>query len=244
MEQGILVGCDQSQEWLLSWWWENYREDNSLPVAFADFGMSEEGRAWCQERGMVFKIQADGLKVALKEEIEADVLKGWDRFISPFWDFRAVWFKKPFALLRTPFHRTLWLDLDCEVLGPLEPVFQYIDPKDGMGLVRVGGLENTENGSLYNSGVIVFAKNSPILQQWVDASLSQNHRFVSDQDVLSQLIFDRKYSVGKVPEIYNWRMNQGVHIGAVIIHWASQWGKEYIRKHGGLKKEMEAFKIR
>lgn len=51
MMKGILVGCDQNQEWLLSWWWDQYSAHNSYPVVFVDFGMSKTGVAWCNERG-------------------------------------------------------------------------------------------------------------------------------------------------------------------------------------------------
>jgi hypothetical protein len=241
MDRGVLVGCDQAQEWLLPWWWSHYIETNSMPVAFADFGMSDEGKKWCSSRGELLQIPLSGLKVATKDQIEPDTLKDWSKFISPFWNSRAAWFKKPFAFLYTPFYQTLWLDLDCEVLGPLDLVYSYIDPISKMGLVRTGDLENTEDGALYNAGVIVFEKDSPLLQPWADFSVFHNHRFMSDQDALSQLIFDGKYKVGDLPEIYNWRVIRGIHLGAVIIHWASLWGKEYIRKYGGLKHEIRKF---
>lgn len=227
IHHGILVGCDKNQEWLLSWWWKNYTKENSLPVAFADFGMSKEAKQWCKERGTLLSISFGGLQVASKEEIEPSLCTEWEKALSPFWGSRQAWFKKPFALLNTPFRQTLWLDLDCEVLGPLEPVFQYIDPKAKMGLVRIG--------EVYNSGVIVFKKDSPLLNLWAESAVSDNHLFLSDQDALTQIIADQGYTVGDVPEIYNWIMCRGIHMGAVVCHWAAQWGKAYIREHGGLR---------
>jgi hypothetical protein len=226
-QYGILVGCDKNQEWLLSWWWKNYTQENALPVAFADFGMSEEARQWCKTRGQLLPVDFDGLRVARKDEIEPSLLLQWEKALSPFWGSRQAWFKKPFALLNTPFRKTVWIDLDCEVLGPLEPVFGYVNPKTKLGIVQIG--------EVYNSGVIVFEKGSPLLKLWAESALSENHRFLSDQDALTDIIFQRGYEVGELPEIYNWIMCRGVHMGAVVCHWAAEWGKAYIRKHGGLR---------
>ena len=240
MERGVLVGCDQAQEWLLSWWWKNYRQKNTLPVAFADFGMTEEARSWCQARGLVLPISVDGYRVALKKEIEEDLLREWELSISPFWESRQAWFKKPFAMLQSPFFETIWMDLDCEVLDSLDPIYPYLSSQSKIGLVRVRELDGTEGKVLYNSGVIVFEKEAPILKKWAEFSLFQNHRFLSDQDALSEIIFNEKFVVGEVPEIYNWLMCRGVHLGAKVLHWAAVWGKEYIRRHGGLKQEIAA----
>lgn len=228
---GVLVGSDESQEWLLSWWWGNYCEENTLPVAFADFGMSKSAKEWCKERGVLLSIACEGLQIASKGEIEPLLRVEWEKALSPFWESRQAWFKKPFALLQTPFERTVWVDLDCEVLGPLNPIFESIDSKIQLGLVRV-----KNDPIVYNSGVIVFEKGSPLVKRWAESSLCQNHQFLSDQDALSHVIVEENYRVGEVPEIYNWLMCRGVHLGAVIFHWAAAWGKAYIRKHGGLKK--------
>lgn len=239
--RGVLVGCDQAQEWLLPWWWENYRQENSLPVAFADFGMTEQGKEWCALRGLLQPISLDQYKIASREDIEAPLLAEWEKTLSPFWGSRQAWFKKPFALLNTPFCQTLWIDLDCEVLGNIEPAFQYIDPKSKMGLVRVTDPPNVGDPVPYNSGVIAFDKSSPLLPKWAKSSLSQNHLFLSDQHALSRIIFEESLPVGELPEIYNWLMCRGLNLSAVVMHWAAQWGKEYIRAHGGLRKVLQNF---
>ena len=241
-ERGVLVGCDQNQEWLLSWWWENYRRRNSLPVAFADLGMTEEARGWCQERGVCAPIAIDACRVAQKEEVDPLLAKEWETTLSPFWGCREAWFKKPSAMFHSPFFQTLWLDLDCEIVGDIEPAFQYIDPISKMGLVRVRELQN--GSTLYNGGVVAFEKNSSLLKRWVEASLSQNHLHLGDQDLLSEIIFQEGYEVGEIPEIYNWIMCRGIHIGAVVLHWAAEWGKAYIRKHGGLSNQLSNFTLR
>ena len=48
--EGILVGSDLNQEWLLSDWYSHLRKFNpDIPIAFGDLGMSEEGRGWCEK---------------------------------------------------------------------------------------------------------------------------------------------------------------------------------------------------
>jgi len=61
---GVITGADSNHEWLLPWWYENLQRHNTLPVAFADFGMSADMRAWCGERGLVLTVPRVTLTVA------------------------------------------------------------------------------------------------------------------------------------------------------------------------------------
>ncbi len=58
MTKGILIGCDQNQEWMLEWWWAHYSRHNCYPVAFVDFGMSQEAKKWCQSKGHWISLDA------------------------------------------------------------------------------------------------------------------------------------------------------------------------------------------
>lgn len=239
-ENGILVGCDRGQEWLLSWWWDKYRAHNRFPVAFLDFGMGGEARNWCASRGQLIDASLDELKVASMNEVRAEVRQCWES-VRELWeganrelkDLRAAWFKKPLALLKSPFERSVWLDLDCEILGPIDPMFSFLDAKSKMGLCLEVDSARIGEHSLYNGGVIVFEKGSPLLKEWADAALSLNDHFLTDQDALSYTIFNRGFQVYDIPDIYNWRMRRGVHLGAVVIHWVGGWGKAFIRQYGG-----------
>ena len=92
---GVLTGCDARHEWLLPWWLEKLREHNPLiPVAFANYGMTEKGLKFCQAHGQVYNIFAP----------------------------KALWFRKPFAILNSPFAVTLPMDPDCEVRPDLTPL--------------------------------------------------------------------------------------------------------------------------
>ncbi len=232
MDCGVIVASDSREEWLLPWWWDNYHLKNSLPVCCADFGMYNKAKKWCRKRGHLVKIPH--FKIAQKEQIDSKILLEWEKCLSPFWESRNAWFKKPFALLKSPFEKSLWLDLDCEVMSPLNSIFAHL--KSQIAIVKV---RTTDEGiNLYNSGVIAYKKNAPIIHLWAKISYNQSHLFLSDQDALSHIIHHEKIPVDELPETYNWLMCRGLNTNAKILHWAASWGKEYIRKHGGLKNSL------
>src|SRR5690606_32997028 len=90
---GVTVGVNEACEWLLEWWFSRYDRYNPFPVEFADFGMSDAAKSWCDKRGIVTEIPKN-----LPE-------------------FKKDWLKKPFAIGASQFDKILWMDLDCEVRG-------------------------------------------------------------------------------------------------------------------------------
>jgi hypothetical protein len=76
---------------------------SSLPVAFVDGGMSDKRRAWCDKRGHLVSVE------------HIDLPRSW---------------RKPEALHLTPFERTLWLELDCEVRGDVSKMFADWDDRE------------------------------------------------------------------------------------------------------------------
>ena len=100
--QGIIVGCDANQEWLLPWWWEHYSAWNRYPVVFIDFGMTTEGIAFCQQRGSCLPL---GPILLMEKSIRSFKKRAiWEQhYGKALWHRRMIWFKKPFALLRAPF---------------------------------------------------------------------------------------------------------------------------------------------
>jgi len=68
-EKGVLIACDEKQEWLLSWWWENYSQENALPVTLVDLGMSREAKLWCEKRFDLIDFAFDQNFVAPKENL-------------------------------------------------------------------------------------------------------------------------------------------------------------------------------
>jgi hypothetical protein len=245
-ERGIICGTDQSQEWLLPWWWSRLKDHNDFPVVFCDFGMSEQAKRWCAERGEVIPIPFDPSWIAPKEIIDQQLKIEWeDCYTSTVWDFRHVWFKKPFALLQSPFQRAIWLDLDCEVLQPLEPLFEHCDPETQMGIMREFNLTHLPRfhpQALYNSGVIVFEHGAHLINKWAEGVLTLTHSFWGDEVLLSHLINEMRIFVRELPGEFNWRVSQGINVNAAICHWVGGGGKVFIRQFGGFKPTLEQFR--
>lgn len=231
-DNGILVGCDQSQEWLLSWWWDNLQHVGRYPVAFADFGMTEQGRSWCRERGELLSLDLPSHVDPLGPELFKQSLTWLD---DAYLTSRVAWFKKPHALLHTPYKRTLWLDLDCEVLAPLDPLF-HIDLK-GTTIALVPEAERHQKfeETLYNSGVILYDSPSKLISIWAEQAKTRTGEFRGDQELLSRLIFEQNFCVKKLPAIYNWNISDGILLDACIVHWLGSRGKAFVRKEGGLR---------
>ena len=40
-DKAFVTGCDESNEWMLDWFLDNYKKHNDTPTVFADFGISE-----------------------------------------------------------------------------------------------------------------------------------------------------------------------------------------------------------
>lgn len=247
---GILVGCDEAQEWLLPWWWKNYSSFNQFPVSFVDLGLSEEGRKWCEDRGELLYCHAEK-RPASKEEINPKVASRWEEIYGEdLWKSRQSWFQKPLCMLQSPYERTIWLDLDCEVLGSLHDLFSYCECKAGLGMAQEPHSSQLQemakglllpNEVLFNSGVIVFSKGSSLVKKWANEAQKKSAEFWGDGHLLSRLIHIEKYDIQVLPDVYNWRMSQGIHLSASIVHWVGSWGKEYIKKHGGIRKDLENF---
>jgi hypothetical protein len=200
MTKGILVGCDQHQEWMLQWWWTHYSRHNCYPVAFVDFGMSAEAKKWCQSKGHYIALDAPKNFVFPKSLISQDLIEQWEKVYGrELWQGREKWFYKPFSLEQTPFDETIWVDLDCEITGPLAPLFQKIHVHSKMALSALEVNRSTEE-EVYNSGVIAYHRSSPLL-----AIIGQifpfaiTTVFLGDQDVLTFHHQHRKYRSGRTP---------------------------------------------
>lgn len=246
LSKGILCGSDRTQEWLLPWWWSRLRDHNDQPVAFCDFGMSEEAKRWCCERGELIPIPLSPVQVASKEKFSSDFIDEWEKnYTAEVWNLRKVWFKKPLAFLRTPFQRTLWLDIDCEVLGKIEPLFEFWNAQSQIGIMRDFislHLPVHHPDSIYNGGVIVFEHGVPLIEKWASCSIQMTDQFGSDDILLSYLINAMRIPVVQIPHIYNWRISQGINLDAVIWHWMRDGGKTFIQKFGGVKPTLDQFR--
>jgi hypothetical protein len=246
-EDGVIVGSDQLQEWLLPWWWENFTKHNRFPVSFVDFGLSKEKKKWCLERGELIQLSIPDVFVKDKDEVTPETAAEWENYYGEnFWLYRKTWFKKPLACLLSPYRRTIWIDLDCEVKKSLKKLFDACSNPSRCALVRDRFADQFASKCLfpiYHSGVVAFERGAPLIQEWAAQSLERNDEFRGDQDLLSKLIFEKGIAVREMPAIYNWNVGDGVHPKVVICHWLGEMGKAVLRNQIVLK-EWEEISLR
>lgn len=208
LPMGVLVGCGSEQEWMLPWWWENYKKHNTLPVLFIDMGEGDKAmtpgmKDWCKERG----------------------------YLAPLHLPLAGWFQKPFAFAKTVFEESVWTDVDCEIRGSLEPAFDYC--KFGIAAAedpyyKLGG-KKTVPISL-NSGVVAFKFGNEIISKWCDTITREGKDYRDDQIILNVMAHQNPGKVGILPRKFNWlRLDGDTNPEAVCIHWTGGKGKEIIR---------------
>ncbi|MCF7806145.1 MAG: hypothetical protein K9M13_00585, partial [Simkaniaceae bacterium] len=146
----------------------------------------------------------------------------WERqYNGDLWTARQSWFLKPFVLQLTPFQKSLYLDLDCEVKMPLNSLFNMDTP-------FAVALETTRT-DLFNSGVILYEKNSPILHAWKEEVQTKNHLHMGDQDILSALIETQQFKWDLLDKTYNMRPAFTADLDhAAIVHRVGLVGKRDI----------------
>jgi len=227
--QGILIGSDFETEWILKWWWGHYEKVHSFPIAIVDFGMSQSALSWCKQIGTVLTPPFP-LIPHMPKSIE--LKQKWESVYSKeVWQCRTAWFKKPFALLSSPFDQTIWLDLDCEILGPIDELFALAkpiclakEPERSQKKAEEMGLAQGSH-TVYNTGVIGFSKPCPILEKWASNAQMLSQNFLGDQDVLSWTFEKENMSPTVISPDYNWRLVCGENPNARIIHHAGKRGK-------------------
>lgn len=229
MDRGVVVGSDARLEWLLPWWWERYHHFCDLPVVFVDFGMTKTARSFCEERGYVISLP----------EMDPSVFScddpSWGQCYGASYDaVRQGWFKKPLALIASPFEISLWLDLDCEVLDNLMPLFSYAKEGPFIALVKEVHAPDKPPYTVYNGGVILYRKNTPIIERFAHDTFKRAKEFWGDDRLLSSLIDEMNCPVIEMDPICNWRYGQGIPAKAFILHWSGDWGKRYIKEFGGV----------
>ncbi len=131
-------------------------------------------------------------------------------------------------MLLSPYDTTLWIDLDCEICGNIEPIFQHLSGIKEISLIKDPGREN-----IYNSGVVLFKKTTKLIESWSRKCLSDNAYFIGDDYILSPLIDLNKHLFEELPTHFHWMAALGMNPDALILHWASNWGKLFIETTGG-----------
>lgn len=220
--EGVVIASDQTLEWLLPWWWNCYLQTNHHPVAFIDLGLSMGMKEWCKKRGKHIRLYA----LDFAETVDPTLAKQWEEdFGTKFWESRNAWFKKPLACLLSPFEKSLWIDVDCEVKESIAPLFAL------SGSIAMAKDQIAPKGDypIYNSGVIAFHPKDPILSMWSRYCLENHSFFRGDQEAFSHMVYKENIKVAEIPSSYNWSRSLEEGEKAKIIHWHGYYGKAALR---------------
>ena len=211
-DKTFLVGSDHQLEDLLPWWYFNVKKHNpDIHVTVADFGLTQSGRHWA--------------------ETHADKVLTYER--HP----KYAWFYKPTAMVDCPYEYTCWLDLDCEVLKPVDEIFNYpTDERMALTQDVVRGNPQHDPGVFWwATGVNVVKGKPKILRDWAYHTKHSDQR--GDQEVLHQMIkVNPEYNnmIIKMPLEYQWLrislLNRYDSPDKKIIHWTGPAGKAHIRE--------------
>ena len=212
-DKTFLVGADDQLEDLLPWWYANVRKHNpNIDVTVADFGLTQSGKHWA--------------------ETNADKVLTYER--HP----KYAWFYKPTAMVDCPYEYTCWLDLDCEVLKPVDEIFNYpTDERMALTQDVVRGNPDHDAGIFWwATGVNVVKGKPKILRDWAYHTKHSDLR--GDQEVLHQMIEmnpDYNNMIIKMPLEYQWLrislVNRHDSPDKKIIHWTGPVGKRHIREN-------------
>lgn len=201
----FITGCDSNTEWMLPWFVENFKKHNpDANLVIYDFGM----------------------EVSYYPELRKS-LRG---------NYSEGWFKKPAAMLAASklADNVCWLDTDCHVQGPIEDIFNYVEPNK-LAMVEDVPWSKRRGEKWHNSGVVAFNNVPNILSEWA-AAITRDPQ-VGDQEVLHLLVREgmrRMIHITDLPRKYNTLrldvVDGTVPSDMVVMHWTGKKGKEEIRK--------------
>ena len=206
LSEGFITGCDANTEWMLPWFFSNYKQHNDTPIAFMNFGVSNMGMQVVTE-------YADHV-------VDLSALK------------ESGWFKKPKAMLKSPWQKTVWLDTDCEVLDDISGIFQLLKP-NMLNMVEDKPWTMRRKEVWHNSGVVGYIGTPSILTSW--AQHVELWPQVGDQEVLHSILnpITKIQFINDLPNEYNvmrLQIEMDEYKGpAKIKHWTGAKGKDRIR---------------
>ena len=204
--KAFLTGCDSNHEWILPWFFKNYKQHNNTPIIFADFGVSAEALEFVKQN-------VDDVIDLKQEKVQK-------------------WFKKPAAMLNSPSEKTVWIDTDCQVLADISNVFDLLTPNT-LSMCEDKPWISRRKELWHNSGVVGFIGKPHILQTWAKA-IKQNPA-VGDQEVLHSLLnpITKITYINTLPNEYNWlrlQLQDGQDSpNKKVMHWTGPKGKDIIR---------------
>ncbi len=248
-KEGVLVAFDRAMQPLILWWYNTLRKYSAKPVAFINLGgICENVKNWCKNNGYYYdneKFVAHFKKIKIPTKYTnkwADLISGDVALVRPYW------FTKPIAMMHTPFEKTLYLDIDCELKSPTDEIFSYLNGNEialckDISEFTYFNSNKDQNKILFNSGVIVYKSKSKIVEKWAKMSYEYNHDFLGDQDLLSHIIYKYKYKPKILPIHWNWHAITKENDEAKILHYTGGIAKrklfENIKKDPSLIKEIE-----
>jgi hypothetical protein len=146
------------------------------------------------------------------------------------------WFKKPKAMRIAAEYaeNVCWLDTDCEVMGNISKIFEYIQPnKLSMAVDKPWTQRRGEKW--HNSGVVAYHGVPSVLTDWELSCATQPVQ--GDQEVLHMMMdnpLKRMTFIEDLPNKYNvlriQHIDKTVPAGPLVYHWTGQKGKDHIRK--------------
>jgi hypothetical protein len=208
----FVTGCDKNTEWQLEWFLKNFKKHNkTIPIVFANFGVSDEKREW------IYKVSAfDDIIDIPKQRMNG-------------------WFLKPKTLNLIDAHKLCWLDTDCEVLENVEDIWNHCEP-DKLGMCEDRPWSKRSGEKWFNSGVMAIIDKPRILGAWIDACAKKPKQ--GDQEVLHFMMvnpINQITHISQLPHMYNWLRIDVEHdstdsVNKRIMHWTGEKGNNVIRK--------------
>lgn len=208
-DSGIVILSTSQSEWMIPWFLRNLRRYHvELPVILFAIDLSHKALA---------AVKAFDVQIRDHHPTKA--------FLHP-------WFHKPFVIRESPFARTVFLDLDCEVRAPLPELFGWCD----QGIVLGRDLHPIRQyrkffrrDHFFNSGVVSVRRDNPVIDLWCGATEELHTDLRGDQEILNLILLEHEIPVVVLPDHYHQLRLDGDHPAAKVMHWTGPLGKEIIR---------------
>ena len=135
---------------------------------------------------------------------------------------------------RSPYQHTIWLDIDCEVLCDIEPLFDYCTSNLQFSAVRslpAGQIWAYNNQFLkpgqvhYNGGVIAYDRNSQLLEKWTEQTQLASEHYFADDIAFSAIIAEQNLVMDEIPKEYNRPWHVADRSRDHVIHWKGPSGQ-------------------
>ena len=197
-DEAFITGCDEGHEWMLPWFFKNYKAHCKKPLVFSDFGLSKEG---------LRLVRSNAHAVMNLGEVEE---KGW--------------FRKPLSMWKSPSKKTVWIDLDCEVKDNIDGIFDLLEPNK-LAMVKDEPWILRRKHLWHNSGIVGFIGKPTILSLWCGAVRNNHTADIGDQEILDKLLnpITKITYIKDLPNEYNVMRIQtevdGYNGKIRIMHW-------------------------